>query len=58
MKKRFIFGTIAIFFAKLHYRYEVQPFADRRRFDREVIRAASLKAHERLFDEAWPNQDS
>jgi hypothetical protein len=58
MKKRFIFGTIAIFFTRLHYRYEVQPYADRNRLDREAVREAAVNAHLRVFDTAWPHQDS
>lgn len=54
MKKRFIFGTIAIFFARLHYRYEVRPYAERHGHPRSLVRGASIGAHGRLFDGAWP----
>ena len=54
VRGRFIFGTLGKWFGRLHYRYEVKPYAEARGHTREKVLTASLQAHERLFCDAWP----
>ena len=52
---RFVFGTLGNWFGSLHYRYEIRPYAEARGHTREQVLQASLRAHKRAFDEAWPD---
>jgi hypothetical protein len=56
MTRQFILGGIAIWFAKLHYRYEVRPYAEKNGIERSQIRAALEPAILRTFDQAWPEE--
>jgi hypothetical protein len=53
---RFIFGTLAVFFARMHYRWEVRPYARRAGHDRAAVRQAAASAVLRIFDKAWPEK--
>lgn len=53
---RFVFGMLCNFFGRLHYKHEVLPYAARRGYTRTQVYEASLKAHKRMFDRAWPEE--
>lgn len=57
MGKRWILGAIAKIVTRLHYRYEVKPYAEKMGHSRGAVRAASAIAVARVFDEAWPAAD-
>ena len=57
MAKRWILGAIAKTVTRLHYRYEVKPYAEKKGHDRGDVRAAAAIAVARVFDEAWPAAD-
>ena len=53
---RFVFGSICIWFGKLHYRHEIRPYAAKNGYTRAQCYKASLRAHKQGFDEAWPQE--
>lgn len=54
---RLVFGSLAIFFWKLHYRYEVIPYAKKQGYTLgEVISAAQLNAAKRIKAE-WERKE-
>jgi hypothetical protein len=53
MRKVFPFGAAAKFFLRLHYRYEIQPYAAARGHELDDVRGAAHIALDRLLDEAW-----
>ena len=56
MKRRFFWGTIAVWALRRHYAREVRPFAEARGTGRDAVRAAAHKALDRVFRQAWPAQ--
>ena len=50
---RFLFGSLAVFFARLHYRFEIKPHAERRGMDLDHVVRAGCLATERCIREAW-----
>ena len=52
---RLVFGSLGNWFGKLHYRFEIMPHAKEMGYTREQVYRASLSAHKRAFDEAWPS---
>ena len=49
----FLLGSVAVFFFRLHIRYEVRRWARRKGFTREEVRAAGARAYDKRFCEAW-----
>jgi hypothetical protein len=57
MRKRFIWGTIAIFALTRHYAKEIRPIAEKRGDKREHVLAGAHNALNRVFAQAWPESD-
>jgi hypothetical protein len=51
---RFVFGTLAVFFADLHYRHEIIPLARKKGWTRAQVLEAEIASAKRHFDTVWP----
>lgn len=54
---RFLFGTLAVFFAGLHYRYEVKPYAQKRGLSVDHVVRAGCRATERSIRAAFNQRE-
>lgn len=50
---KWILGSITIFFAKLHYRYEVIPYAKKKGHSVEDVQGAAALAVHKLIRNEW-----
>ena len=50
---RFLFGSLAVFFARLHYRLEIRPYARKRGLSTDDVVRAGCLATERCIRAAF-----
>jgi hypothetical protein len=52
-----LFGSLVIVFAWLHYRFEAKPYATKNGRSREEVRTVLATVVQGLFESAWPRND-